>query len=138
MQRILTHSVARVRFGSFNGLTDLLKINHKISIADSEIEFHAIRSQGPGGQNVNKVASAIHLRFDINNSASLSDEVKARLMTIRDRRITADGILNIKAQRSRSQEKNRLDAIKRLRVLILKALVRQKARRKTRPSKQSK
>jgi ribosome-associated protein len=138
MQRILTHSVARVRFGNFNGLIDLLKIDHEISIADSEIEFHAIRSQGPGGQNVNKVASAIHLRFDINNSASLSDEVKARLMTLRDRRITADGILNIKAQRSRSQEKNRLDAIKRLRALILKALVRQKARRKTRPSKRSK
>jgi len=116
----------------------LLKINDKISIADAEIEMNAIRSQGPGGQNVNKVASAIHLRFDIRNSTSLSDEVKARLLGIRDRRITKDGIVNIKAQRSRSQEKNRIDAIKRFRSLILKAQLRKKARKKTRPPKQSK
>lgn len=138
MRRILTYSVARVRFGSALRFIQLLEINDNICIADSEIEMHAIRAQGPGGQNVNKVSSAIHLRFDINNSASLTDEVKARLKALRDRRITADGILNIKAQRSRSQEKNRLDATRRFKALILKALVRQKPRKKTRPSKRAK
>jgi len=115
----------------------LLKIDDNIHILDSEIEIHAIRSQGPGGQNVNKVASAIHLRFDIANSTSLSDELKTRLMGMRDRRITKDGVVNIKAQRSRSQEKNRLDAIERFKSLILKAQLRKKARKKTRPSKRS-
>lgn len=109
-----------------------------IEIPESEIELNAIRSQGPGGQNVNKVSSAIHLRFDAQASSALTDEQKARLLAIRDHRITDDGIINIKAQRSRSQEKNRLDALNRLAALLEKSLVKPKARKKTKPSKRAK
>lgn len=114
----------------------MLVINHHIAIPDNEIEISAIRSQGAGGQNVNKVSSAIHLRFDIKTS-SLPEVYKQRLLTLRDHRITKDGVVIIKAQQSRSQDKNREAALKRLQALIQKVLVTQKKRKATRPSKSS-
>lgn len=108
-------------------------ITHKIQIPDHEIQLEAIRAQGAGGQHVNKVATAIHLRFDIPTS-SLPEEIKSRLLAMSDQRITKEGVVVIKAQQYRSQEKNRTDAIKRLRQLILKVMVRPKKRRPTRVS----
>jgi ribosome-associated protein len=115
----------------------MLRINANIVIPDSELEFSAIRSQGAGGQNVNKVASAIHLRFDI-PSSSLPDTVKQRLMQLSDRRINSDGVVVIKAQRFRAQEKNRADALLRLQALIRAALVTRRKRIPTRATLASK
>ena len=114
----------------------MLNISNTVSIPLSEIEIHAIRSQGAGGQNVNKVSTAIHLRFDI-RSSSLPDTYKQRLLVLNDYRITKDGLIVIKAQRFRSQEKNREDAIGRLRALIAQAGHIPKKRKATRPSKSS-
>ena len=114
----------------------MLFITSGVSIPDSEIEFTAVRSQGPGGQNVNKVSSAIHLRFDIHQS-SLPDVFKQRLLKISDQRISKDGIIVIKAQTTRSQEKNRAEALERLQQLLMQVTYTPKVRRPTRPTRSS-
>lgn len=114
----------------------MLFITSGVAIPDSEIEFTAVRSQGPGGQNVNKVSSAIHLRFDINCS-SLPDVFKQRLLKISDQRISKDGIIVIKAQTTRSQEKNRAEALERLQQLLMQVTYTPKVRRPTKPTKGS-
>lgn len=115
----------------------MIHINDQIEIPEDEVELKAIRSQGAGGQNVNKVATAIHLRFDL-HSPSLPEKVRKRLLSSGDSRITADGVLIIKAQNHRTQEKNRSEAIERLRALILGATRTQRKRIATRPSRAAK
>jgi ribosome-associated protein len=112
----------------------MLQITPSISIDDSEIEERFVRASGPGGQNVNKVATAVQLRFDAGRSASIHDEVRARLTAIAGSRMTADGVLVIDARTFRTQAQNREAARERLVELLRRAAVRPKRRRKTRPS----
>ncbi len=114
----------------------MLQISRNVAIPDEEIDLSAIRAQGAGGQNVNKVSSAIHLRFDI-HASSLPDDYKQRLLGLRDRRISKEGVIIIKAQQYRTQEKNRQAALERLQELIKTVAVVQKARKPTRPTKNS-
>jgi ribosome-associated protein len=112
----------------------MLEICQHIQIEDEELHFDFIRSAGPGGQNVNKIASACQLRFDVRQSPSLPEPIKERLIKLAGSRMTDDGVLVLEAKRYRTQEKNRTDAILRLTSLIQKAAVEPKTRRATRPS----
>lgn len=114
----------------------MLTISNTVTIDEWELDFSAIRSQGAGGQNVNKVATAIHLRFDINRS-KLPDFYKQRLLNLNDSRITKEGVIVIKSQSHRTQEMNKEDALNRLKELIVNATQIQKKRRATKPSKSS-
>jgi len=114
-----------------------LRISNDIAIPRAELDFSAIRAQGAGGQNVNKVSSAVHLRFDIAASNALPDACKERLLRMRDHRISIDGVVVIKAQQHRSQEKNRAAAEERLRELIQRALAAPKARKPTKRTRAS-
>jgi len=116
----------------------MIEINNKIFIPETELQFNFIRSSGPGGQNVNKVSTAVQLRFDIINSPSLSDELKRRLIVKSGNKVTKEGILIIEAKRFRTQESNKQDAIERFTELIRKAGRKPKKRIKTKPSYKSK
>lgn len=114
----------------------MLKISNKVQIPETNLTFQAIRSQGPGGQNVNKVSSAVHLRFDI-RASDLPEVYKERLLALKDRRITRDGVIVIKAQTFRTLEKNKLDALERLAGIIRSTLRTPRKRKPTRPTRGS-
>lgn len=116
----------------------MIPVTHRIALDEGEIAESFVRSSGPGGQNVNKLATAVQLRFDVANSPSLSDDVRARLKRLAGRRLTTDGVLVLTAQRHRTQEANRRDALQRLVELIREAAVPPKTRRPTRPTLGSK
>ena len=112
----------------------MLHINSRIQIQENELSETFIRASGPGGQNVNKVASAVQMRFDVGRSDALSEEVKQRLMRLAGSRVTGEGVIVIEAKRYRDQEKNRADARDRMAALIRRALERPKPRKRTKPS----
>jgi len=116
----------------------MLQINQTLQIDERELQFEYIRASGPGGQNVNKVATAVQLRFDVINSPSLASDTKGRLIRLSGKRINADGVLVIEARRFRTQEANREDAIRRFTELVQKSLVPPKPRRRTTPTAASK
>jgi ribosome-associated protein len=116
----------------------MIRVNHRISIDESELEEQFVRSSGPGGQNVNKVATAVELRFDLHRSPSLPPAVRSRLARLAGRRLTKEGVLVIRAERFRTQEQNRADARERLADLVREAAAPPKYRVKTKPTRGSK
>ncbi len=119
-------------------LRRMIRVTRSIAIAEGEIRLEFVRASGPGGQHVNKVATAAQLRFDVRNSPNLPEEVRERLVRLAGRRMTTDGHLVIEARRYRSQERNRQEAIERLVTLIRRAAQKPKVRRKTKPTRASK
>jgi ribosome-associated protein len=116
----------------------MIQITPTLAIAENEIEIQYVQASGPGGQNVNKVATAVQLRFDVAHSPSLPEDVRQRLLRLPDRRITAEGVLVLDARQYRTQERNRRDALDRFTELVRKATEKPKRRRRTRPSREAK